>query len=657
MTDRDAAPLASRLLERTPRRARVGFALGAVRCSSPSRPPPCSRLPARPARQVPVLRDRRGRHRPRLGPRRHAHPRPGRVLRPRRLRDGDAPEARRRRARATCPTSCSCTASRRAARGGGSRSPARVFALAADGAAADAGRLRCSARWSSAAGCAARTSRSSARRSPRPSRSCSSASRAPPAAPTASPTSRASSATTSTTRSTSGWSTSSSPARCWLLLALARQLMHSRYGELLVAVRDSEERVRFLGYDPANVKLVAYVVAAGMAGLAGALFVPAVGIISPGADRDRAVDRVRHRRRGRRPGQRCSGAVLGAVAVAWAQDRAVRAVPGRLDVLPGAAVRRRGGVPARRPGLAGGDSPRAAAPAGAGPEHASTEAVRRGPDPNRTGGRTGEGAAAMTDEHLRRACEIRDLRVVVRRLHRRRRRRPATCGPRRPAVPHRARTAPARRRWSTRSPGWSRPPARSGSASSELLGPDGAPDRPARHRPHLPDRDRLRGADRAAEPRHRRGRRARLVRPCCAAAAACPTRSHEALETIGPDRAARPRRGHARARPEAVAGDRHAAGAERAAAAARRAGRRHEPRGARGHRRAARRRSPRTAPSSSSSTTWTSCAASPAGSPCCTRQGAQRGHGRRGPGRPEGPGGLPRATRRRRAGAQRPAEA
>ncbi|WP_240196990.1 urea ABC transporter permease subunit UrtC [Nonomuraea lactucae] len=71
-------------------------------------------------------------------------------------------------------------------------------------------------------------------------------------------------------------------AACLLLmLAVARQLMLSRYGELLVATRDAEERVRFLGYDPARVKLVAYVVAAGMAGLAGALFVPAVGIISP----------------------------------------------------------------------------------------------------------------------------------------------------------------------------------------------------------------------------------------------------------------------------------------------------------------------------------------------------------------------------------------
>jgi urea transport system permease protein len=66
-----------------------------------------------------------------------------------------------------------------------------------------------------------------------------------------------------------------------LSLALARQLMHSRLGELLVAVRDQEERVRFLGYDPATVKTVIYVIAAVLAGVAGALFVPLVGIISP----------------------------------------------------------------------------------------------------------------------------------------------------------------------------------------------------------------------------------------------------------------------------------------------------------------------------------------------------------------------------------------
>lgn len=66
-----------------------------------------------------------------------------------------------------------------------------------------------------------------------------------------------------------------------VIVALTRQLMYSRYGELLVAVRDQEERVRFLGYDPANVKVVAYAVAALFAGIAGALFVPIVGIISP----------------------------------------------------------------------------------------------------------------------------------------------------------------------------------------------------------------------------------------------------------------------------------------------------------------------------------------------------------------------------------------
>jgi urea transport system permease protein len=102
------------------------------------------------------------------------------------------------------------------------------------------------------------------------------------------------------------------------LLALVRQLMQSRYGELLVAVRDSEERVRFLGYDPANVKLVAYVIAAGMAGIAGALFVCAVGAIYPALIG--IVPSIQFVV-GVAVGGRASllGPVLGAVAVAWAQ--------------------------------------------------------------------------------------------------------------------------------------------------------------------------------------------------------------------------------------------------------------------------------------------------------------------------------------------------
>ena len=66
-----------------------------------------------------------------------------------------------------------------------------------------------------------------------------------------------------------------------LVFLMTRALVLGRYGRLLIAVRDDEDRVRFLGYDPTIVKLVAYVLAAGMAGLAGALFVPVVGIISP----------------------------------------------------------------------------------------------------------------------------------------------------------------------------------------------------------------------------------------------------------------------------------------------------------------------------------------------------------------------------------------
>jgi urea transport system permease protein len=104
-----------------------------------------------------------------------------------------------------------------------------------------------------------------------------------------------------------------------LLLALVRQLYYSRYGELLVAVRDSEERVRFLGYNPANVKLVAYVCAAGLAGLAGALFVPAVGIINPSLI---GIVPSLEFVIGVAVGGRASllGPVLGAVAVAWAKS-------------------------------------------------------------------------------------------------------------------------------------------------------------------------------------------------------------------------------------------------------------------------------------------------------------------------------------------------
>ena len=62
---------------------------------------------------------------------------------------------------------------------------------------------------------------------------------------------------------------------------LCQWIIRSRAGRVLVAVRDSEKRVVFSGYTPANYKLFVFVVSAGLAGLAGLLYAPQVGIITP----------------------------------------------------------------------------------------------------------------------------------------------------------------------------------------------------------------------------------------------------------------------------------------------------------------------------------------------------------------------------------------
>jgi urea transport system permease protein len=67
-----------------------------------------------------------------------------------------------------------------------------------------------------------------------------------------------------------------------VVLLIAMAVVRSRYGKLLQATRDSEDRVRYLGYDPAVVKTVGFVIAAGIAGLAGAVAAPVFGIVSPG---------------------------------------------------------------------------------------------------------------------------------------------------------------------------------------------------------------------------------------------------------------------------------------------------------------------------------------------------------------------------------------
>jgi urea transport system permease protein len=65
-----------------------------------------------------------------------------------------------------------------------------------------------------------------------------------------------------------------------LLICVA--ITSSRFGLVLIAIRDAENRARFLGYRVETYKVVVFTISAAMAGIAGALYVPQVGIINPG---------------------------------------------------------------------------------------------------------------------------------------------------------------------------------------------------------------------------------------------------------------------------------------------------------------------------------------------------------------------------------------
>jgi len=62
---------------------------------------------------------------------------------------------------------------------------------------------------------------------------------------------------------------------------VAKGIVASRLGKVLVSIRDAESRTRFLGYRVENYKTFVFTVSAVMAGVAGALYVPQVGIINP----------------------------------------------------------------------------------------------------------------------------------------------------------------------------------------------------------------------------------------------------------------------------------------------------------------------------------------------------------------------------------------
>ena len=104
-----------------------------------------------------------------------------------------------------------------------------------------------------------------------------------------------------------------------LFVALAAMITASKLGKLMVAVRDAEYRSRFLGWRPENIKLFAFTFSAVMAGIAGALYVPQVGIINPGEfSPANSIEVVIWTAIGGRG--TLIGPVIGAVSVNWAKS-------------------------------------------------------------------------------------------------------------------------------------------------------------------------------------------------------------------------------------------------------------------------------------------------------------------------------------------------
>ncbi len=111
-----------------------------------------------------------------------------------------------------------------------------------------------------------------------------------------------------------------------LTYLVALWITRSRMGRLLVAIRDDEERVRFAGYNVAFYKALVFAISAAMAGLAGALFVPQVGAITPSAvgivPSIEYVLLVAVGGRGT-----LSGAVIGAIVVSWLRSTLSESFP------------------------------------------------------------------------------------------------------------------------------------------------------------------------------------------------------------------------------------------------------------------------------------------------------------------------------------------
>jgi urea transport system permease protein len=109
-------------------------------------------------------------------------------------------------------------------------------------------------------------------------------------------------------------------------LLIAQLIVTSKFGKVLIAIRDAESRTRFIGYRVENYKVAVFTLSAVLAGIAGALYVPQVGIINPSefapTNSIEAVIWVAIGGRGT-----LVGAALGAVIVNWGKTYFTGALP------------------------------------------------------------------------------------------------------------------------------------------------------------------------------------------------------------------------------------------------------------------------------------------------------------------------------------------
>jgi urea transport system permease protein len=115
-----------------------------------------------------------------------------------------------------------------------------------------------------------------------------------------------------------------------IALSLAYCICHfivkSKMGRVVTAIRDAESRVRFVGYKPEHYKVWIFVVSAMLAGLAGALYVPQVGIINPGEFSPlNSIEMVIWVAVGGR--NSLYGAIIGAIIVSYAKTRFTAIMP------------------------------------------------------------------------------------------------------------------------------------------------------------------------------------------------------------------------------------------------------------------------------------------------------------------------------------------